>query len=208
MSLARFSMWSAARAVLGISTESLLRWLAAALLIFCTCPLLAQTAGQSRAPLPSAPRPNNVYPVRGVQNKWVVPLAPPLLVTPCTLGACEVKAPQTHVCCQKGVDRFQLYLRDQATHIYTPRELAEMAARDVIDPFNLLTIESLAAIDTASSPHSIFGPGMKGFARLSGVSITEDMTDEFVGTFLIPSIDHQDPHYHRMPNKSIPRRVL
>ena len=34
------------------------------------------------------------------------------------------------------------------------------------------------------------------------------MTGEFVGTFLIPSIDHQDPHYHRMPNASLRRRIL
>ena len=33
------------------------------------------------------------------------------------------------------------------------------------------------------------------------------MTGEFFGTFLIPSIVHQDPHYHRMPHASIPRRI-
>ncbi|HVT96304.1 MAG TPA: hypothetical protein VHE33_02280, partial [Acidobacteriaceae bacterium] len=53
-----------------------------------------------------------------------------------------------------------------------------------------------------------YGPGFMGWAKLSGVTLTEDMTDEFVGTFLIPSIDHQDPHYHRMPNASMPRRIL
>ncbi len=34
------------------------------------------------------------------------------------------------------------------------------------------------------------------------------MVGEFFGTFLIPSIAHQDPHYHRMPNASIKRRVI
>ena len=34
------------------------------------------------------------------------------------------------------------------------------------------------------------------------------MTGEFFGTFLIPSIFHQDPHYHRMPHAPIPRRIL
>jgi len=33
------------------------------------------------------------------------------------------------------------------------------------------------------------------------------MTGEFFGTFLIPSIVHQDPHYHRMPQASIKRRI-
>ena len=33
------------------------------------------------------------------------------------------------------------------------------------------------------------------------------MTGEFFGTFLIPSIVHQDPHYHRMPDATIKRRI-
>jgi hypothetical protein len=48
---------------------------------------------------------------------------------------------------------------------------------------------------------------MPGFGRDVGVSYTEDLTGEVVGTFLIPSIAHQDPHYHRMPNATIKRRI-
>jgi hypothetical protein len=33
------------------------------------------------------------------------------------------------------------------------------------------------------------------------------MTGEFFGTFLIPSIAHQDPRFHRMPNASLERRI-
>ena len=47
--------------------------------------------------------------------------------------------------------------------------------------------------------------GLKGFAKYSGVSITEDMTGEFFGTFLVPSLMHQDPHYHREPYLPIPQ---
>jgi hypothetical protein len=39
------------------------------------------------------------------------------------------------------------------------------------------------------------------------VSFTQDLTGEFFGTFLIPSIVHQDPHYHRMPAATIKRRI-
>jgi hypothetical protein len=46
-----------------------------------------------------------------------------------------------------------------------------------------------------------------GFGRSVGVSYTQDITGEFFGTFLIPSIVHQDPHYHRLPRASIPHRV-
>jgi len=89
----------------------------------------------------------------------------------------------------------------------TPREKAWLAARNVVDPFNALTILSLSAINVGMNSHSPVGPGMTGWGRDVGLSYTQDMTGEFFGTFLIPSIVHQDPHYHRMPKATIKRRV-
>jgi hypothetical protein len=89
----------------------------------------------------------------------------------------------------------------------TRREKARLAARNVADPFNALTILGASAIAVGSDADSPYGPGMKGFGRYVGVSYAQDITGEFFGTFLIPSIVHQDPHYHRMPNASIPRRI-
>jgi len=89
----------------------------------------------------------------------------------------------------------------------TPREKAHLAARNVVDPFNGLTILASSAISVGADSHSPYGPGMAGFGRNVGVSYTQDITGEFFGTFLIPSIARQDPHYHRMPNGSIPRRI-
>ncbi len=79
--------------------------------------------------------------------------------------------------------------------------------RNVADPFNNITILGEAAISVASDPHSVYGPGMPGYARYVGVSYTQDLIGEFFGTFLIPSVAHQDPHYHRMPNAGIARRI-
>lgn len=89
----------------------------------------------------------------------------------------------------------------------TPKQKAILAGKDVIDPFNFLTIGMISAFSVATDSHSSYGPGMEGFAKLSAVSLTQDMTNEFFGTFLIPSIVHQDPHYHRMPNASYKRRI-
>lgn len=89
----------------------------------------------------------------------------------------------------------------------TPAEKAHLAARNLIDPFNLLTITGEAAISVAANSHSPYGPGMPGYGRYVGVSFTQDMVGEFFGTFLIPSIFRQDPHYHRMPGASIRRRA-
>ncbi|MGA2886845.1 MAG: hypothetical protein ABSE51_02260 [Terracidiphilus sp.] len=89
----------------------------------------------------------------------------------------------------------------------TPKEKGWLAVRNLVDPFNAVTILGNSAISVGSDADSPYGPGMKGFGRNVGVSYTQDMTGNFFSVFLIPSIVHQDPHYHRMPNASIPRRV-
>jgi hypothetical protein len=145
---------------------------------------------------------------RNVRGFSVPGLEPSYVPLPrwCVLSACSQAAPRRS-CCQPGSDIFDNYLRQNAIHIYTPRELGRLAIHGVIDPFNLLTIGGTSLLSVATDSHSFYGPGVKGWAKLSGVTLTEDMTGEFVGTFLIPSIDHQDPHYHRAPNASVRRRI-
>jgi hypothetical protein len=89
----------------------------------------------------------------------------------------------------------------------TPKEKAWLAVRNVADPFNAITILGSSAIAVAANSHSAYGPGMTGWGKYVGVSYSQDMTGEFFGTFLIPSIVHQDPHYHRMPTATIKRRI-
>jgi len=94
----------------------------------------------------------------------------------------------------------------QAEHM-TPRQKAWLAVRDVADPFNAITILGSSAIAVASNSHSAYGPGFPGWGRYIGVSYSQDMTGEFFGTFLIPSVMHQDPRYHRLPTASLKRRI-
>ncbi len=89
----------------------------------------------------------------------------------------------------------------------TPREKGWLAARNVVDPFNAATILASSAITVGSDADSAYGPGMAGFGRAVGISYTQDITAEFFSTFLIPSIVHQDPHYHRLPDASMKRRI-
>jgi hypothetical protein len=91
---------------------------------------------------------------------------------------------------------------------FTPEQKLRLAAVNLINPWNLATIFGVAGIDIAANSHTAYGPGFPGWGRLSGVNFTQDMTDQFFGTFLIPSITHTDPHYHRRPDLSIPRRTL
>jgi hypothetical protein len=91
---------------------------------------------------------------------------------------------------------------------FSPEQKLRLALTNLINPFNIGTIVGEAGISVAANSHSPYGPGVDGWAKLSGTNFTQDMTDQFFGTFLIPSITHTDPHYHRRPDLSFPRRVL
>jgi hypothetical protein len=43
---------------------------------------------------------------------------------------------------------------------------------------------------------------------LTGYSLAEDAQGEFLATYAIPSLVHEDPRYHRMPQARFGRRVL
>ena len=90
----------------------------------------------------------------------------------------------------------------------TVREKGLLAGRDILDPFNLITIAGSSAITVAAQSHSAYGPGFAGFGRLTGYSLSEDIIGESLGTFAIPSLAKEDPRYHRMPGQPIPRRLL
>jgi len=105
------------------------------------------------------------------------------------------------------VKQYARFLDGPQAKRMTPKQKAWLAVRNVADPFNAITIMGSSAVAVASNSHSAYGPGFPGWGRYVGVSYSQDMTAEFFGTFLIPSIVHQDPHYHRMPAASIKRRI-
>jgi len=106
------------------------------------------------------------------------------------------------------INFYERFINGPEVKPLTPREKARLAVKNLLDPFNAVTIMGNAAIAVGSNSHSPYGPGMHGFGEVVGVSYSEDLTGEFFGTFLIPSIMHQHPHYQRMPNATIPRRIL
>lgn len=105
------------------------------------------------------------------------------------------------------IDWYARFLNGPQVRALTPMEKAHLAARNLLSPFNIGTIILDSGFSVAIDSHSPYGPGMAGFARNAGVSFTQDMTGEFFGTFLIPSIVHQDPHYYRMPQASVRHRI-
>lgn len=102
---------------------------------------------------------------------------------------------------------YERFIKGPQQKPLTPRDKAWLAARNFVDPFNLLAIAGEAGISVAVNSHSPYGPGMRGYGRDVGVSFTEDMTGEFFGTLLIPSLAHQDPRYYRLEHSPILRRI-
>jgi hypothetical protein len=135
-----------------------------------------------------------------------VPGAAPALHNTCPVNMCPVYP--VDMCCHPVSSPFAQYLKWPDVVPLTARDNLRSAVRGVIDPFNLITIAGDAAIGIGSDSHTAYGPGFDGFSKYAGVSLTEDMTGEFFGTFLLPSLMHQDPHYHREPFLPIKRRIL
>jgi hypothetical protein len=106
------------------------------------------------------------------------------------------------------INWYARFLNGPQVKALTPLQKAHLAGRNLVDPFNLLTIAGEGAISVGFNSHSPDGPGLHGYANYIGVSFTQDMVGEFFGTFAIPSLVHQDPHYHRMPNATITRRAF
>ncbi|MGC1462911.1 MAG: hypothetical protein WA802_11965 [Terracidiphilus sp.] len=106
------------------------------------------------------------------------------------------------------IDWYARFLNGPQVKRLTPKQKGWLATRNVIDPFNAITILGNSAIYVGANSHSAYGPGMSGFGKNIGVSYAQDMTGEFFGTFLIPSLVHQDPHYHRLPNANMKHRIF
>ena len=158
--------------------------------------------------------PDSPMPAFGVVDSNEPPQAqtqgqPPTTGAPPTATPAEKKQGcRFRPCPRPIIDWYKRFENGPQVKPLTPLEKGWLATRNLIDPFNLITIVGTAGITIAADSHSAYGPGFPGFGRYVGVTFTEDMTGEFFNTFLIPSIMHQDPHYHRMPKASYPRRIV
>ncbi len=197
------------------------------LLPLLALPANAAQAGttQTEPPLPEAPLPQSGQPTKATATapcrtkkdaaaaatagaagraasnpgQPVLSPAPPVLRPSPQKESCPPLAPL--------IDWYARFLNGPQVKRLSPKQKAWLATRNVIDPFNGITILGNSAIYVGANAHSAYGPGMTGFGKNVGVSYSQDMTGEFFGTFLIPSLVHQDPHYHRLPGAPMKRRI-
>ncbi len=134
---------------------------------------------------------------------WTLP-APPAPIQTCDKDALPAAA--SRPCVQ--INPFRRFLDTPTPVPLSPGQKAYLAFHNFRDPGNIITITGTAAFTVGTDPRTAYGPGFMGFVRNTGYSFSQDATGEFFGTFLIPSLFHEDPHYHRVPNASVSRRIL
>jgi hypothetical protein len=110
--------------------------------------------------------------------------------------------------CNELFNPYQRFLATNVPIPLTPKQKGMLALHNLTDAANLATIVAVSGFTIAIDSHTAYGPGIGGFGLNVGVSLLQDATGEFFGTFAIPSLVHEDPHYHRMPHGTVPRRLL
>jgi len=167
----------------------------ASILLAQTAALLPppETTAPESTPLPDAPQPVSAT------------ATPPCPASVAQSGAAATSSGQP---CPRRTNFFKRFLDSPTPVPLTPKQKAELAIHNLTYWGNLVTITGTAAFSVGIDAHNAYGPGFKGLGRDTGYSLVQDATGEFFGTFLIPSLTGEDGRYHRMPNASIPRRLV
>ena len=110
--------------------------------------------------------------------------------------------------CSELIYPYQRFLSSQVVIPLTWQQKGYLALHDLTDPANFGTILGISAITIGADSHSAYGPGLKGFGKIVGVSLSQDATGQFFGAFAIPSLVHQDPRYLRMPHAKLSKRIV
>lgn len=110
--------------------------------------------------------------------------------------------------CAELVYPYQRFLDSKMIVPLNWKQKGYLALHFATDPAGVGTIAGISAINIGIDSHTAYGPGMKGYGKLVGVSLLQNTTGEFFGTFAIPSLMHQDPRYFRQPDKPVGKRIL
>jgi hypothetical protein len=160
------------------------------------------TASGPAAAVDSSSLPDAPLPGTGMMNEyaWTLPAPAPVL-PPCPAQ----RTPDAPACL---VNPYRRFLDSDVPTRMTVGQKGYLAVHNFLDPGNIVTILGTSALAVGINAHNDYGPGVRGWLRDSGFGFSQDATGEFFGTFLIPSIFHEDPHYHREPHAPVAHRIV
>lgn len=105
------------------------------------------------------------------------------------------------------VDR-PLYPSDTVIAPLKAREKFHLFMTDTFEPTTLVVAGFEAGRSRTAKKTSQAGRGPAAFGIRYAASLTDELSTGFLGTFLFPSLLHQDPRYFRMSHGTPPRRLL
>ena len=89
----------------------------------------------------------------------------------------------------------------------TTRQKFGIFARDTFEPVTFVLAGFNAGIAQASNDDPSWGQGAEGYGRRYGAAVADQVTGDFFGTFLYPSLLREDPRYYRKDHGSTGSRL-
>jgi hypothetical protein len=89
----------------------------------------------------------------------------------------------------------------------TARGKLRLFVKDKTDPFTIGWVAFEAGLAQASNDFPEYGQGAAGYGKRFGAGLADEAAAGFFGTFLFPSLLHQDPRYYRLGAGPFKRRL-
>ena len=90
----------------------------------------------------------------------------------------------------------------------TPRGKFRVFLDNTTDPFILIGTGLQAGVSQATDEFHGYGQGASGYGKRLGASMADFSIGEFMGTFVFPSLLHEDPRYFREGSGSGGKRLV
>jgi hypothetical protein len=84
----------------------------------------------------------------------------------------------------------------------------ELFAKDTFEPVTFIVVGFNAGLAQASNDDPKFGQGAEGYGRRFGAAFADQVSGQFFGTFLYPTILREDPRYYRLGEGTSGKRRL
>jgi hypothetical protein len=89
----------------------------------------------------------------------------------------------------------------------TARGKLRLFVKDKTDPFTIGWLAFEAGLAQANNDFPEYGQGAAGYGKRFGAGLADEAAAGFFGTFLFPSLLHQDPRYYRLGAGPFKRRL-
>jgi hypothetical protein len=111
---------------------------------------------------------------------------------------------QKHKSSLEIIYRKSLVFPDLATshQVLTPTEKFELFISNSVSPLAVGGSLMGAGISQARNTHKGYGQGAEGYGKRFGSSMARSASSQFFGTFLLPTVMHQDPRYFPLKDAS------